>query len=198
MDPKVAQKNLLEIKAILDRLKIKFWLLAGTLLGAVRDKNFIPWDYDIDLTILAKDWRLSIREEFRKENFACEQIIHRKRYQDKISGGFFNKRGVRCDFLLSYYYPPEDIYIDLLLCPPSWLCRENVIRPARFYRGDHFIDFLGASFRVPYPAEECLEWIYGKNWRIPKDTTYLWTRKAISLDKYLKYFREHPKEEWLR
>lgn len=198
MDLKVAKQNLLEIKEILDRLKIKFWLLAGTLLGAVREKDFIPWDYDMDITILARDWRLSICEEFTRKNFYCGQTIEPKRYQDKISAGFFNKRDVRCDALLSYYYPPEDIYIDLLLCPPSCLCRETVIRPAKFYRGDHFIDFLGASFRVPYPPEECVEWIYGKNWRIPKDTTFLKARKTISLDKYLKYFREHPTEEWLR
>ena len=36
-------------KAILDDAGIAFWLDCGTLLGAVRDGRFIPWDHDIDL-----------------------------------------------------------------------------------------------------------------------------------------------------
>lgn len=195
MDIEAAKQDLLEIKEILDRLKIKFWLSDGTLLGAVREKNFISYDHDIDTRMLAKDWNPSICEEFRRENFECGQIILRKLYQDKVSQGFFAKRNIRTDVGLEYYYPPEDIYVVLAICPS----RESAIRPARFCRGDCFIDFLGTSFRVPNPPEECLEWIYGKDWRVPiTNGSWFRRRKRISMNKYLKYFREHPKEEWLR
>lgn len=40
---------LVEVKRVLDDSDIEFWLDCGTLLGAVRDRKFIPWEHDIDL-----------------------------------------------------------------------------------------------------------------------------------------------------
>ena len=41
-----------EVSAVLGEADLPFFLDTGTLLGAVRDKRFIPWDNDIDLGIL--------------------------------------------------------------------------------------------------------------------------------------------------
>jgi len=38
-----------QVKEVLDKHNIEFWLECGTLLGAVRDGKFIPWEHDIDL-----------------------------------------------------------------------------------------------------------------------------------------------------
>ena len=43
-----ATDQLLEIKRIFDSLGKPFWLIAGTLLAAVRDKEFFSWDHDMD------------------------------------------------------------------------------------------------------------------------------------------------------
>ena len=184
MNLESAKQNFLEIKEILDRLKIKFYLNDGTLLGAIREGAFIFWDKDMDLRISAEDQGSHIDKEFEKKGFICE--IH-KVYHGLISEYFVKKRDIHTDIALNYYYPPEDVNISLSGCPTI----QNAVHPAKFCRGDCHVFFLGTTVRVPNPPEECLEWIYGKNWRIP-DRAVHWDRdnKRISLDKYVKYFIE--------
>lgn len=49
MKEEVAIGVLKQVKEILDDHDIEYWLDQGTLLGAVRDGKFIPWDHDVDL-----------------------------------------------------------------------------------------------------------------------------------------------------
>jgi len=63
IDPKVLRKAqlimldmLIEFDAICKNHQLSYWLDSGTLLGAVRNGGFIPWDDDIDLSMPVEDY----------------------------------------------------------------------------------------------------------------------------------------------
>ncbi len=62
-----------EVDRICRKCKIRYNIIAGTLLGAVRHRGFIPWDDDADVALLRPEY-----EKFRK---ACVTELDTARYE---------------------------------------------------------------------------------------------------------------------
>lgn len=72
----VQMKIAREVKRICEKNDIRYFLEAGTMLGAVRHKGFIPWDDDMDFGMLKEDYDRfleiapsELSEEFFLDNY---------------------------------------------------------------------------------------------------------------------------------
>lgn len=162
MDKDNAKKVLFEVKDILDKHNIEFWLCFATCLGAIREKDFIDIDFDIDLGI--------------KHNILLPKL--------GILKDEFEKAGYDTYYLSTPYsynrmlkVQKDEIRVDLV----NWdICEEFYFHPMEpdgkcdIYYRDMFdnlieIDFLGKQFKVPTPVEQYLEITYGIDWRIKNE-----------------------------
>ena len=50
------KKELFAICDILEEMKIDYYLHGGILLGAMREQNFIKWDWGVDIRVTLKDF----------------------------------------------------------------------------------------------------------------------------------------------
>lgn len=113
-----AQLRMLEILIEVDKIckkhNIQYWLDFGTLLGAVRHGGFIPWDDDLDITVMRKDYKRlrKVLQEELPEQFVFQDWTTEKYYPCSF-GKVRDKKSQIIDPLWKDEVKEKGIYIDI-------------------------------------------------------------------------------------
>ena len=153
-----------EMKDVLDKNNISFFLFCGTALGAYREKTFIQHDLDIDLGVLGddilkvkniKDSRFRIHRRHPSEENATEISFFNDKYN--VSIDIFQV--IETSKGLEHYS-----YLGLCNSKPNGRC--TFINNFEFER----IDFLGKEYLAP--GKKFLNSHYGDDWQVVKKFDY--------------------------
>lgn len=170
MDKDKATNLLKDVRDVLSAMSLRYFLIDGTLLGAVRECGFIPHDLDIDLGVFAEDWFPELVTAFVAELEMSKEIkLHHQFGEfDKYFELAFTRDGIKID--LFFYRREEDKRIFHAFMHGGRDLPADVITyeyPAHLIERLTLIPFMGDFYMAPENCVAVLECKYGKDWRTP-------------------------------
>lgn len=151
-----------EFMAVCGHLGLRYYLVGGTLLGAVRHQGFIPWDDDIDIAMPRADYDIFLREgqKYLPEHLFIQCLAMEPAY----CANFAKIRDTRTTFVeysVRKYPICHGVFIDIfpLDCYP-----DDPAGQRRMDRSQQLFKYRGrAAVEVPAPARHSLPVELGLN-----------------------------------
>lgn len=155
-------------KELFDEAGIKFALVFGSLLGAVREGKMIHGDGDIDICI----WD----EEKLRSNLIS--LYNNGLKVCRISEGIIYSFRINMKCYIDVYVMRKLKGINAILWGRSCIAICGWEMPKKFFTGWSEIEFFGEKCLCPENPERLLEFWYGSDWRIPQDKKGSYTIKS--------------------
>jgi len=124
----------------------------GVLLGAVRERDFIKWDWDVELGVITDsiiDREDEIRVYFESKSFRVE-LINPSYKGFKINLFYYENK-----------YSLWGLYFD-----DFYLQRNTFKFPKKYFLSFDKIEFRSLNYKIPNNVNELLTYIYG-DWKKP-------------------------------
>ncbi|XP_069738621.1 ribitol 5-phosphate transferase FKRP [Phaenicophaeus curvirostris] len=146
------------VVAALEAAGVRYWLEGGSLLGAVRLGDIIPWDYDVDLGI------------YRDDVGKCRWLAAAAAAPVEDAEGFLWEKAVEGEFYRVHYSRSNRLHVDLwpfyargeVMTKDTWLGhRQDVEFPERFLKPRVPVPFAGGTAMAPNNARAFLELKFG-------------------------------------
>lgn len=156
MQRDIAMINLLDFRRVALKHGLHFWLMFGTLLGSVRERNFIEHDTDTDLAVSVSDQEALIAT-----------------LSELLANGFDLIRTKEPDDLVTIMRNDEYIDIGIFrsrrdLKGKRYNIYQNHVEYGEVFRSFIEIEFLNTKFYIPKNFELLLSRWYGDDWDIKK------------------------------
>ncbi len=161
-----ALKNLVDFKAVMDSLSVRFCLMDGTLLGAYRDRDFIPGDYDDSDVGIPEKYAHFANEIYKLCKEAGFESHKRFDYKGNFEGGSVSRNGNHVDFFIIHKKDKDAYNLGRNFLETQLHSYMAYVYPRECFDKMDTIIFKGMRFLCPSQTEKFLTARYG-NWRVP-------------------------------
>jgi lipopolysaccharide cholinephosphotransferase len=193
IDREIALENMILLRDVLKGYGLVPFLHYGTLLGAMREHDFIPYDDDVDMGLYGKDKATFLKALPALEGQGFTIAYIRDDGYSKTSNAEDGSSNFRM-----YKLKRKDQELDVFLAfekatvfGKRWDIDGRVTIPHKFLAALDSIEFHGHSFAAPHDPIGFLINLYGKTWNVPiRNTTSRigWTTRLKKIKNPMRLF----------